>query len=40
MLVLPPKFCQMKRGFPFRDIIAFIDFMFQPSKPFNLGEMA
>ena len=39
MLVLPPKFCETPRGFPFRDIIAFIYLMFQPSNPFNLGRM-
>ena len=38
MLVLPPESCETPRGFPFGDIIAFIDLMFQPSKPFNLGE--
>jgi hypothetical protein len=39
MLVLPPKFCETPRGLPFRDIIALIDLVFQPCKPFNLGGM-
>lgn len=37
MLVLPPELCETPCGFPFCDIVALLNLMLQPGKPFNLG---